>query len=219
MVSLKDHYILLAINNDKKTYRPWYLLPVAGVLLFVLLYIIAALLYPGGSQADKNAAGFSWLHNYWCNLLNDAGINGQPNAGKWWARTGMIVLGGTFCVFWWLFFRYAGFARPVRYLMTACGAMAMLLSLFLSTAAHDILVTTSGLLGVVAMVATFTGLYRLKWSRLLWLGMLNLFLVMINNLFYYTPSLIRMLPLVQKITFLLFLVWVCWICRRMWDCH
>ncbi|WP_300597820.1 hypothetical protein [Niabella sp.] len=190
------------------------LLPVAGILLFVCCYIIAAVLYPGGSQADKNAQGFSWLHNYWCNLLNDRGINGQPNAGKWWGRMGMTILGASLCAFWWIFFRYAGFSKRVRFIITGCGVAAMILTLFLFTTRHDLLVTLSSLLGFIAMVTTFAGLYRLKWKQLFWLGIINVFLVAVNNVFYYTPSLIYLLPLVQKITFLLFLVWVCAICFR-----
>ena len=38
----------------------WVLTPIFGILIFVVLYIVAALLYPGGSQVDKNSIGFSW---------------------------------------------------------------------------------------------------------------------------------------------------------------
>ncbi|MBO9591532.1 MAG: hypothetical protein J7599_01400 [Niabella sp.] len=202
----------------KKTfteYRTIYLLPVAGVLLFVLLYIIATFFYPGGSQANKNAPGFSWLHNYWCNLLNNQAVNGQLNPAKWWARVGMAVLGATFCIFWWQFFYYTGFSKAARAAITGCGAMAMVLGMFLSSAAHDVLVILSSVLGFIAMAFTFAGLFRLKWHGLFRLGILNILLVLLNNLCYYTPSLIYLLPLVQKITFLLFLVWVCLICFRM----
>ncbi|MCD2424057.1 hypothetical protein LQ567_14860 [Niabella pedocola] len=191
------------------------LLPVAGVCLFVLLYIISTFLYPGGSQADNKAPGFSWLHNYWCNLLNDQGINGQRNPAKWWARAGMVVLGSTFCIFWWSFFYYTGFSKATRAVITGCGAVAMVLGMFLSTAEHDVLVTLSGALGFIAMAFTFAGLLRLKWHGLFRLGIFNVFLVLLNNLCYYTPSLIYLLPLIQKITFLLFLVWLCLICFRM----
>jgi hypothetical protein len=62
--------------------RTWLLVPAAGSVVFALMYFIATLLYPGGSQADKAAIGFSWLHNYWCNLMNENGINGEPNRGQ-----------------------------------------------------------------------------------------------------------------------------------------
>lgn len=126
-----------------------------------------------------------------------------------------MVLGGTFCIFWWQFFYYAGFSKAPRAVITGCGAVAMGLDMFLSTAEHDVLVTLSSALGFIAMAFTFAGLLRLKWHGLFRLGILNMLLVLLNNLCYYTPSLIYLLPLVQKITFLLILVWVCLICFRM----
>lgn len=68
------------------------LAPILGVIIFVILYIIATLLYPGGSQIEKNAIGFSWVNNYWCNLLNESATNGQPNSAKPVAMAGMFIL-------------------------------------------------------------------------------------------------------------------------------
>ncbi len=50
------------------------------------------MLYPGGSQVDVNSKGFSWINNYWCNLLNENAISGQHNPGRPIALTGMAVL-------------------------------------------------------------------------------------------------------------------------------
>ncbi|HEV7621655.1 MAG TPA: hypothetical protein VGO09_07980, partial [Flavisolibacter sp.] len=50
--------------------------PVFGSFAFIILYIIATIYYPGGSQANNVSKGFSWVHNYWCNLLNEKAING-----------------------------------------------------------------------------------------------------------------------------------------------
>jgi hypothetical protein len=52
------------------------LLPPVGILIFILLYIVAAFFYPGGSEFDTHSDGFSWKHNYWCNLLNELAIKG-----------------------------------------------------------------------------------------------------------------------------------------------
>src|SRR5215471_13752953 len=84
----------------------WILTPVFGALLFVVLYIIAADSYPGGSQADKNSVGFSWINNYWCNLLNDNAVNGQHNPAKPVAMAGMLVLCVTLSFFWYIFPQY-----------------------------------------------------------------------------------------------------------------
>ena len=79
------------------------LVPIFGTMLFVVLYIVATFLYPGGSQVDKNAVGFSWTNNYWCNLLNENAINGQLNPAKPVALTAMFLLCFTLAYFWFLF--------------------------------------------------------------------------------------------------------------------
>src|SRR5829696_8591889 len=77
--------------------------PLAGIMLFVILYIFAAILYPGGSQADKRSIGFSWLNNYWCNLVNEKAINGQVNIAQPLAIFAMFILGLSLAVFWYQF--------------------------------------------------------------------------------------------------------------------
>ncbi|MFN7116301.1 MAG: hypothetical protein ACK4TA_05840, partial [Saprospiraceae bacterium] len=61
-------------------FRLWLrLTPLVGIVLFLVLYIVAAFYYPGGSNADHSAKGFSIVHNYWCDLLAIGAKNGQIN--------------------------------------------------------------------------------------------------------------------------------------------
>ena len=62
------------------------LLPYAGMAIFVILYVIAALEYPGGSYAEPNVEGFSFWHNYLCDLLDKRAINGSINTARYHAR-------------------------------------------------------------------------------------------------------------------------------------
>jgi len=68
------------------------LIPLFGALLFIIFYIIAITLYPGGSQADISSKGFSWMNNYWCNLLNEKAMNGEYNTARPFAIAGMLLL-------------------------------------------------------------------------------------------------------------------------------
>jgi hypothetical protein len=52
----------------------------------------ASMLYPGGSQADLQSVGYDWIHNYWCNLMNDQAMNGQSNPAKPFAVVAMVIL-------------------------------------------------------------------------------------------------------------------------------
>lgn len=85
----------------------------------------------------------------------------------------------------------------------------MAIGMFLFTDLHDTIINITGLCAVVAIVGTFVGLRKLKWTGLFWLGIFNFLLVAGNNILYYGHGLKLYLPVVQKITFLFFLIWIC----------
>ena len=105
------------------------------------LYIVATLFYPGGSQADKNSIGFSWINNYWCNLLNENAINGQYNPAKPIAMTGMFVLCLTLSFFWFFFPRQINLGKFAKLAIQISGTLAMTIAFFLFTNIDHDLVT------------------------------------------------------------------------------
>jgi hypothetical protein len=188
------------------------LIPIFGSAVYVLLYIIATLYYPGGSQIDKNSIGFSWINNYWCNLLNDTAINGQPNPAKPIAIAGMLVLCITLAYFWWLFSNRMNLSKKWKYAVRISGTLSMFIAFFLFTDLdHDLVTNLASFFGMIATVGTFIGLYRSKWMILFLIGLLNILMVCLNNYVYYTKGLIIFLPLIQKLSFVAFLIWICWI--------
>lgn len=195
----------------KKVNRFWILTPVFGILLFGLLYITAALNYPGGSQIDQHSIGFSWVNNYWCNLLNEYAINGQHNAGRPIALTGMVILCFSLSLFWYLFPRYIHFSKFSRLVIQLSGTLSMMIAIFLFTNFHDAITYVASFIGLIAVAGTFIGLYKIKWFGLFWFGIFNMTLVVLNNYLYYTKGMLVYLPVVQKITFVSFLLWICWI--------
>jgi hypothetical protein len=191
------------------------LVPVAGAVLFLFFYYIATLHYPGGSQADKASKGFSWLHNYWCNLLNETAINEQPNAGRPYAMAGMLLLCLSLGWFWYCFPLYMSFKTSHRITMQLSGVSSMCIAFFIFTNLHDLIINAAALLALIALAGTFIGLYKMKWWKLFLFGLFNMSLVAVNNWLYYGGGLLY-LPVVQKITFLLFLLWVCLVCRKLY---
>ncbi len=198
-------------QNDKtKTKNILVLTPIFGSIIFVLLYVVATLLYPGGSQVDKDSIGFSWTNNYWCNLLNENAINGQHNSAKPFAMTGMFILCLTLSFFWVLFPRHINIDRKLKLAIQISGIIAMTIAFFLFTNInHDLIINLSAFFGAIATVGTFVGLYKKKWFGLFAFGLFNILLVGLNNYVYYTKGLIIYLPVIQKITFATFLIWVC----------
>ena len=186
------------------------LIPIFGTLLFVVLYFIATLLYPGGSQVDKNSVGFSWVNNYWCNLLNEDAMNGQHNSAKPVAMTGLFILCLTLSFFWFLFPRHIKTGKSAKIIIQFSGTLAMVVAFFLFTDInHDLITDIASIFGLIATIGTFIGLYKTKWFGLFAFGLLNILLVGLNNYVYFTKGLIIYLPVIQKISFATFLIWIC----------
>jgi len=186
------------------------LTPILGTILFVALYVVATFFYPGGSQVDKNAIGFSWINNYWCNLLNENAINGKHNPAKPIAVTAMFVLWLSLSFFWFLFPKHINIAKFAKLTIQISGTLAMTTTFFLLTNInHDLVTNLTSMFGLVATVGLFTGLYKNKWYGLFAFGLLNLLLVALNNYLYYNKGLIIYLPVIQKISFATFLIWIC----------
>ena len=204
----------MATTTPKKSI--WVLTPLFGSLLYALLYVTATLFYPGGSQFNKEAKGFSWMHNYWCNLLNEHAINGQHNPARPIALTAMVLLCITLALFWYIFAGLAGFQKTGRLLIRFSGIASMATGLFLFTAQHDLVINLASLFGLVALAGTLIGLKKLQWTALFRMGLFILLLIAVNNVLYHGGGLIYYLPIVQKITFFYFLLWICLIDWRLY---
>lgn len=208
MADTNQRIILKTQPNKEKPI--WVLIPVFGTMLFVVLYVVATYFYPGGSQVDKHSIGFSWANNYWCNLLNEPAINGQPNPAKPIAMTGMLVLCLTLSFFWFLFPRHIRVGKFGNPAVQISGILAMTIAFFLFTNIdHDLVTNLASIFGLIATVGTFIGLYKARWYALFVFGCLNLLLVGLNNYVYNTNALIVYLPIIQKISFATFLIWIC----------
>jgi len=208
-------------NLTHQSTRPgkfWILLPVIGCVLFAILYVVAALLYPGGSEKHKTMVGYNWTENYWCNLLNKTAINGQNNTAKPVAITAMVILCISLSFFWILFPILVQSKKYHRIIIQIGGTASMIAAfLLLTNIDHDLAVNFSSSLGFVAMLGVLVALYQLKWSKLLVFGLFNLLLIALNNYLYYIISDLTYLPLVQKISFLSFLFWICCIEMKMYS--
>lgn len=198
------------MQKINKTNNILLLTPIFGTAIFVVLYVVATFLYPGGSQVNKNSNGFSWTNNYWCNLLNEKAINGQLNPAKPVALTAMFILCLTLTFFWLAFPRHINLDKKFKLVIQISGSLAMTIAFFLFTNInHDLITNLASSFGAIATIGTFVGLYKNKWFRLFAFGLLNILLVGLNNLCYYDKELIIYLPVIQKISFATFLIWVC----------
>ncbi|GAA4752217.1 hypothetical protein [Flavisolibacter ginsenosidimutans] len=195
--------------------RWWTLSPLFGSLVFIFLYTMAAAFYPGGSQADAHAKGFSWMHNYWCNLLSGKALNGEINAGRPFAYTAMVVAALMLLGFLTVAAMGFDFSKRSKIIVLACGLLSLLPLPFLNSSYHDAVANASPFFGLVAMLFVYAGLYKSGWKSLFLFGLFNLVLVAWNNYLWHFTTL-YWLPLVQKITFASFLLWICLVTVRLY---
>lgn len=187
------------------------LVPIAGILVFLLLYFIAALYYPGGSDANYTAAGFSFMHNYWCDLMAAGAKNGQWNPARPIAISAMLLLCAALSIFWYLVPRLMNAGHYHYDFVQVTGITSMIFAIFVFTHYHDFIISIAVLLGVIALAGTYIALYRSRTYKTFLFGIFCLLLILLNLYIYYTCFYINLLALLQKITFLCYLLWITFI--------
>jgi hypothetical protein len=192
---------------SKKSNTFWISLPIWGIAFFIILYIVSASLYPGGSDINKRATGFSWQHNYWCELMATNGQNGQPNTARPVAITAMVVLAISLIIFWYHIPRLFPYRQISNRVIRFCGIGSMFVMPLLLAGFHDTVINTAALFGCIAILGLLINLYRYKMYQLFYHGIFCLLLCGINNYIYYSKDLLHYLPVVQKISFIFFLLW------------
>ncbi len=182
-------------------------IPTYSILLFAILFIAASILYPGGSDFDLQAKGFSWLHNYWCNLTATIAKNGMPNPAQPVALTAQFVLCIGLLFFWYQLPRLFS-EKPIYKSIRYFGCSAILVGSLSFTSLHEWAINLGGLLGGVAIAITFIGLFKHQYRKIFYIGLFNLFWLGIDYFFYEMKTGIYYLPILQKIAVLFFLFWV-----------
>ena len=127
--------------------------------LFVLFYLLAASFYPGGSWADLSQVGFSWRHNYLCDLLDTLAVNGDLNPGRYWARAALGVLCAGLLLLWYQLPALMALSPMLRRLLRLSSAAAFGTTVFLSAGTHDLTVRIAGIFGLVARLRVVIGLW------------------------------------------------------------
>lgn len=203
------------MNLKSRANKSWVRVPVFGICIFIVLYFAAVFYYPGGSQVDKAEKSFSWLNNYWCDLLSERAKNGQKNIARPVAIISWLVLCLSLSVFWYflplLFTLSAIGKKSVKF----CGISAMIIASFLFTSLHDVVIQTAGLFGLAAFTRTFIGLYKAGLYGFFYTGLFCLALMFLNYTIMMSNLFVAYLPIIQKITFVIVFTWILLINRKL----
>lgn len=176
------------------------------VVISVLLLVVAASLYPGGSILDQNSIGFHWTKNFISNLFGAKALNGAENPGRIWALLGMAF----HSVGDGLFFLHTSKKIPHRHtslVLKVVGMANALFSFLIATPLHDVMVTVSStfsLLGLfyITVFVLKTRLHFLKYFCVAWL------LIFYYTLYLYGAGNWGLLAIMQKVSMVGSISWV-----------
>ncbi|MGB5818936.1 MAG: hypothetical protein WBG90_05585 [Saonia sp.] len=183
------------------------LLPLVGMVFFILFYIIAAISYPGGSHILPDQIGFSFWNNYLCDLLDRYAINGELNSARFVARTSLAVLCVSLLLLWAYLPGFFSVKSMNQKIMLWTGMASFVVTLFLTAKTHDSIVRIAGVFGAIAFISCFIELFKARHFKLFVFGLICLLIFLGNFYIYETGSFLNTLPIFQKVTFVCCLIW------------
>ena len=193
----------------KKQY-PYF--PIVGLLGFLLFFVIATTLYPGGSVNEIASEGYSYFHNFICDLMSLHLEEGVVNDARPIAIIAHLMLSFGMISFFYIlpeiFTVQNRNTRTIRFL----GMFTMTVFIFMYTDYHDLVVTITGVLGSIALVPFFLELINYENRGLKVLAYTCFILSILVFLSYETKIGFYFTPILQKITFVFDSIWIIWVC-------
>ena len=192
----------------KKSQLKFQYLPTLGCCLFLLLITIASIKYPGGSQAVECSIGYSWDHNYLCDVIANVSHSDSHHHYHKVGLAAMICLCGGVSMFFFFFTDWMEVKGTWRFIIKWMGLISMICAMLIFTDLHNIMIAVASILALPALLGVFITLYRRKFYSYFWAGILILILLLINNIIYYTDYMEHWLPQIQKISVMCVIIWL-----------
>lgn len=194
-----------------------------SIAAFAVCMMIAMVSYPGGSHFDPRTSGYGFFENFWCDLLRDPAINGQPNPiASLYAQIAMGAVSVGLFPFFFALSDLSGNLAGVRVLVRGLGMLGIVgllgVALFPSSdypRLHGVLVTSAGPLGIGGALVGFVAALRAQTlsPAVVRLGFTTLLLATINVFqfareFYFAVPNSPLLAAIQKLVTLSMLAWM-----------
>jgi len=199
-----DHYFLRRLKTPGAFLM---LIPIIGMVTFIVLYMKAAMVYPGGSAIYPDQIGFNFWNNYLCDLLDEYALNGELNKSRTYARWALTVLCTSLMLLWFYLPNLFAKKNLNQHIMWFSGLVSLLVVFFMATQNHDQVVRIAGVFGMIAIISCSRELFKAHYIRMSALGIICLIIFLINYFIYETGMYINALPSIQKVTFASCLLW------------
>ena len=186
--------------------------PIFGILIYLVMFTIAASFYPGGSNNVPTAQnGYSIFHNYLCDSNNQTTHSGLENKGKLLANLSHLVLSITMMTFFYVFPNIFGHRNRNTKLIKILGVFSMAIFTFMyQEELHDLIVTLVGIFASMAFVPIFIELVNYKNRPFKILTCIVFLMSIALYLGFETKTGIYYMPFLQKIVFLVDSTLVIW---------
>lgn len=196
------------MTDKRRSSSIFKMLPALFIALFFGLSLVAAMLYPGGSQKDLTTSGFGWHENYWCELLNPEAMNGKPNPGMPFGVIGMFCLGSAMSISFYLLPVYCPTTAGQQAIVRISSMLASFFACMLFTGYHHPMLLGFSIFTFVTILTALIILAEGKQFRSFFSGLVVFLMVQINNVIYYLNWHKEILPSFQKATIILVVLWV-----------
>lgn len=153
-----------------------------GITISILLIIVAALNYPGGTDQDINTIGFSWTKNFISNLFKEKALNGSVNDSRYWAISSMFFYSFSCAIFFHNFSKKIDNKIASNFIKYG-GVLTMPFTFFIVTPYHDLMLAISNFLFWACIICITV--YLLK-SRL---NFFKIYAIMCLLVYYYATYL------------------------------
>ncbi len=198
------------MKHQIKAFLPY--VPIIGMVLYIIVFTAAATDYPGGSINQVSSVGYSFFHNFLCDVMNPVTQGGLENNARGLAIISHIILSLTMITFFYLLPEIFAEKNFNTKLIRVFGVFTMTLFIFMFTSYHDSIVTLTALFGTIALIPFFIELRKYDNKSLKNLAYLCYALSVIVFFIFETKIGFYYLPFLQKITFAFDAWWVIWVC-------
>ena len=185
--------------------------PFVGLCFFVVLFVLAALDFPGGSFNYPHATGYSFFNNFLCDVMEPVTKGGLPNPARSLAVFSHLVLSATMVMFFYMLPEIVEKRNWRFYTTRYVGVLTMTVFAFMYTPYHDDIVTITGVLGSIALVPFFIELRAYPNNGLKRFAYLCFAMSLVVFFIFETKIGFYYLPFLQKIAFLIDATWVLWV--------
>lgn len=198
------------MKKFRSTYLPY--IPIWGMVMYLIVFTYAASGYPGGSINVPHEIGYSFYHNFLCDVMNPITQGGFINEARFIAIISHLILSVTMICFFYILPKIFPEQNRNTKWITYFGMATMIVFIFMYTSYHDLIVTLTGVMGTIALVPFFIELHQYKNRGLKQLAYLCFFLSLVVFFIFETKIGFYYLPFLQKITFVMDAWWVIWSC-------